>query len=203
MENYLKKVTRQFEAVISIHVGFKTCRQKDESYVDSNYTMTVKELEDRITSAMEIDLCDYMKKVHKKNIKIKKIHREDGSLILYFNVAIGSYYLIANYKNFIEGLILIRRHGKQIVDRVLKDCPGYLSADVNYEYPIEISDNDHDAIRQHAGVMQMTDNSYCSDLEWCSKLGRYFFQYLVISNFALICLLGILVFKALVKMYWY
>lgn len=153
------------------------------------------------TDVIEQKLSESLTKIIGVPVESKILTVHDGSLIIFFGIALTSYNIISNYKNFYESAQLIEHQCKLLLKEALKTTFGEsFDIRINYEAPI-FNDSGFDSDRHlFEKLRYYVSNSLTSSQVPSRRDG--FFYYLIFLNIALIIIIAILVYKAVTKTYF-
>lgn len=184
----------------NFHVRFRNRQDRNENDEVANYSDVRDFCENIINEEIYKELCEL-------DIPVKevKVHRTyEGSLIIVFSVLLNIYQFIGGIAGFRDTIILIRntvyRHmKKRLNDKFCTDGEFEVKVesekDSNYSYMLE--ELFHFGFRKHGGILPVPVD------EPNKKIRRdAFFWYLLISNIVLLVIIGFLVGKAVISVYF-
>lgn len=128
-----------------------------------------------------------MKKIYDISFRAEIIEIREGSIEIFFVVIYEGYKIISNYKSFVESTNLIKKHCLNLLNGALKRDFGdnIFYSEVEVETPVETS---------------IINEPNASDLYQLDR--RNWCLYLVVINILLLVFIGILVYKAVSKVYF-
>jgi len=171
--------------------------------------ITYEKLEKETRRVLCEDLPADLEKIYGVKANIRHIESREGSLTVFFAALISTYGFIANYKDFLESVQLIKKHAK----RLLVSLVGRLNEDMRVDVDIDYPECPHPDSIRHGMKNRILLSKYPPEFidemletECINERSRprrdSFFWYLIISNIALISLIAIFVAKAVENTYF-
>lgn len=167
------------------------------------------EVGEKIINIVENDLPRDLKERFGLETKINKVATYNGSLIILFNVILGTYYFIANYNKFCESVKLIKKQCNRLISKFLRDeHENNLIYSIEDEYP-DVTMRDRCVFVERSyrttDIAQLigNDTNIVENAEK-SRDGNSFILllYLIITNLLLVSVVGFLVYNAVKKVYF-
>ena len=181
---------RRQEVVFSVHIEYNyEARKQGLCFTGSveNSNTDSRTFEKSIEDIIQIQLPREMDRFFGIQVKTSVTGLTVGSLTLFFTAIFGTYNSVANYKNFVEGAHLMRRHTERLISaHIRRKWDDRLETSVSMEYP-PVKDKE---LRERPVL------DYCPN--WCNRV-------LVVSallNLAFLTIIGALVYAAVMKVYF-
>ena len=151
------------------------------------------------------ELPNEISEIYDIKIKTKIVAEREGSFVVYFGVVLTAYTLIGGYSSFFSSLELIREHTNTLLDRAFGiEFREGMDISVNLQMP----DRDHRRRRIGHKEMDLFFDEYLGidfpePRQKRNLLARKgFFLYLLCMNIALLAIVGIIAYKAIMSVYF-
>lgn len=185
--------------------GFYAHSKKHREYCDSDNVARYNDVRDFCERVINEEIIGEIHELTDIPIKEVKVNRTyEGSLIVVFSVLFNVYQFISGIAGFRDTIVLIentvRRHMKKRLDdefRTDGDFEVMVNSEKDNNYSYVLEDLFHFGFGRRGGAIPIPidEPSYSSKRDGL-------FWYLLISNVVLLILLGILVSRAVISVYW-
>lgn len=127
------------EFIFNVHLDYNYEAKKEGRYLNAdevNSNIDRGSLRQDVENIILVQLPKELEQFFGLHIKTQVLGHTNGSITIFFSAVLGSYYFIANYKNFIEGAQLIRRHAERLItSRIHRKWDSRIDTNVNIEFP--------------------------------------------------------------------
>lgn len=141
-----------------------------------------------------------MEKIFGIEVKTRILATQHSSLIIFFEAVFTGFSLIANYKNFHDSALLLKRHFERLIKSLSEQrFDKRLYSIIRFEYPY-FSEHEH-------GISLSREDRYFSDefpglITLPTQRRDGFFYFLLVLSIVSLTIIGLLVYGAVVKTYF-
>jgi hypothetical protein len=177
------------EFIFNVHIDYNYEAKKEGRHLNADFEKNSGDrtpLRQDVENLIHVQLPKELEQFFGLRIKTHVLGYTPGSITIFFSAVLGSYYFVANYKNFIEGAQLIRRHAERLMNsRIHRKWDSRIDTNVNIEFPSLDKYRDKELKREPY-------YSCCKPTLIAS----------LIANVILLSILGALVYSAVMKVYF-